>query len=319
MGAKICKCSDGISNSGLPMCVVLEKVAKKVVFVQLVANDGTLNKIDPAGTLDATWLTGVLNNADRSKRFYPTPLIENIDTPKGDPKMEVYKSGNSNFVREDVRKFMGLIPNCPPMYKGNLESIRCNSTVGVFIIDIDGNWRGQTNDVDGYLYPYPINPQSLVAKVVNANDEGTQQLDITFEFPATLKDADSRIISTNDFTGFTLSDVAGLLNASYKLVSITDTVLTVDISVPSPALDQAIPIQGMVTADFISSSTATTSKIYNVTDSADDTIVVAESTSIPGRYTITYSTIATKTLILAAKKNGYDFTAFLTGAALVTP
>lgn len=316
----ICKCNDGISNTGLPLCTVLEKVIKKVVFVQLQANDGTLNYIDPSTTLDSAWLTAKLNNSDKSKRFFPTPEIKNIDTPKDAPVFEKYKDDSSYFVRESVRKFKGLIPSCPPMYKSQLESLRCNLNVGCYLIDLEGNWRGITNEADGFLYPFPLAAQSVIANVVNANDDNTQQIDFEFEFPASLKDGNMRMISSNGFSGFTNSSITGLLVANYALVgSVTATSFVVDITTPSPALDQPIACQGWVAADFVSASTATTSKIWDVTDSTDKAITVAESATKAGRYTVTYTSISGKTLTLAAKKNGFDTTNFLSGSAIVTP
>ncbi len=320
MSNVICVCGQGLGNMGLPSCSPTGKVIKKVVFVQRVSNGGVLFSINPGTTLDkATFLTPFLNNADRSLRGYPTPEIKEVDTPKEEPVFKKYKDGSSFFVREGVRTFVGTIPDCPPLYKSKLESVRCNSNTGVYLVDIENNWIGLTNESDGKLYPFPINSQAMVGKVVFGNDDDVASLMVNFEFPPSVRDADIRMISGSAFTDWQLSDITGLLDANYAKVSITKTDLVVDITTPSPALDQDIPVQGLVTADFISSDTGTTSKIYNVTDTSDDTITVAESASVPGRYTISYSSIAVKTLTLLAKKNGYDFTSFLTGAALVTP
>ena len=322
MSNVLCKCGSGLGNTGLPSCSPTGKVIKKVVFVQMVSSAGTLYSINPATTLTKSgFLTPALNNADKSLRLFPTPEILDVVLDKEDPTFKKYKSGASFFVREGVRTFVGVIPDCPPLYKSKLESVRCNSNTGVYLVDIENNWIGLTNEVDGKLYPFPINVQSMVGKVAFGADDDVQSVMVNFEFPPAVRDGDIRMISGGNFTDWQLGDINGLLDANYAVVSVTDTVLTVDITTPSPALDQNIPIQGMVTADFISSSTATTSKIYNITDAADDTVTVVEDVSgaHPGRYAISYSTIAAKTLQLAAKKNGYDFTNFLTGAATVTP
>lgn len=316
MSNAICVCNNGIGNTGLPLCVQLQKVIKKVIFVQTVSNGGVITKIDPATTLNKLWVTALLNNSDKSIAWFPTPEIKNIDTPKSDPVFQKFEDDSSNFVREGVRQFAGLIPSCPPMYKAKLETVRCNANTGVYLVDIEGNLIGMKVGTDGFLYPLPINAQSIVAKVVLGNDKNVTSVMLDFEFPAFMNDADIRMIAGSAFPDFSPLTIAGLLDVNAKLVSVTDTVLTIDLSTPSPDLSAPITIQGWVTADFLSSNTSTLGKIYDVTDTVDKTITAAEISA--GRYTLTYSTLITKTLILAAKKNGYDATQF-TSIAIVTP
>lgn len=308
-----------MSNTGLPMCVQTQKVIKKSIFVNLVANDGTLNYLDPSTTLSLAAMTALINNADTSKRYYPTPEMKNVDAPKDAPKMEEWKDGSKFFIREGVRTFTGVFADCPPLYKGKLESLRCNSNIGKFDIDIEGNVMGLTNGTDGKLYPIPVAVQSVFANVKYGTDDATQQIEFSYEIPSTVQDANFRMIGRNAFTDYNPVNIGGLIDVYYKKVSLSATVLVVDIYLPSPDLGALVPFQGLLSADFISYVTSATAKIRNVTGSADVTVVAAESASVPGRYTLTFTSTPASTLILDGIKSGYDFIGFLTGEALVTP
>lgn len=315
MANELCICNNGLSNTGLPLCVKVQKVIKKFVFVPLVADDGTLNYVNPASTLDSSWVQALINNTDKSKRWFPTPEIKNIDTPKENPVYESYNDASSNFIREGVRKFEGLIPLCPPMYKSKLESVRCNQgNVGIYLIDLEGNLVGLTNGSDSYLYPIPINDQSLVANVKFGNDTTTTGIMLTFEFPAYLNDGNIRMIASNSFSDFSMLTIKGLLDVSYEQVgSSTSTTFTIDISLTDAAIiGDPIAVEGLVAADFASSVGGATSKIRNTTDGADVAVTVAESATVPGRYTFTYtSQTAADDLVVFLKKNGYDADSFL--------
>ncbi len=302
----------------LPLCLRVQKVIRKIVFVQLQSNAGVLNSVDPSTTLNQAWLTALINNTDKSLRWFPTPTIMNIDTPKDAPVFEKYKSDESNFVRESVRKFKGLIPNCPPMFKGKVESVRCNNNTGVYLIDIEGNLIGLNAGNDNLLYPIPINAQSLVGNVVFANDDNTTAIDLNFEFPAKIQDAQFYMIDGNSFPDFDMTAITGLLDIKAAIVgSVTDTSFQVQLTTPSPDLAGPIPVQGALTANFVG-HTGTAGKIYNITDTADDTVTVVESTVTPGLYTGSYSSIVAKTLQLAIKYPGFDASALGNGP-IVTP
>jgi hypothetical protein len=306
MANEICVCNNGIGNTALPNCGLTPKVIKKVIFVPLASNAGVLNKIDPATTLNLSWVNALLNNADKSLRWFPTPEIKNIDTPKADPVFEKYEDGSSNFIREDVRKFAGLLPICPPMYKAKLESVRCNNATGVYLVDIEGNMIGLKNGTDGYLYPMPINAQSIVAKVVLGNDKSTTSIMLDFEFPASMQDADIYMISGAAFTDFSPLAIGGLLDVNIAYSAIGAGTVTATITTPSPALNAPIAVQGLVSANFVSSVTGVASKLRDTTSNADVAITTVTETT-PGVYVFTYTLAAAKVVVGFASLAGYDF------------
>lgn len=302
----ICKCGTGLGNTGLPTCSPTGKVIKKVVFVQMVSSAGTLYSIDPAGTITKSgFLTPALNNADLSLRLFPTPEIKEIVLAKEDPVFKKYKDGSSFFVREGVRTFVGVIPDCPPLYKAKLESVRCNSLTGVYLVDIENNWIGLTNETDGKLYPFPINTQAMVGKVMFGDDDDVSNMVVNFEFPPSVRDADIRMISGSTFTDWQLGDVNGLIDVNAVVSSITTAGFTLTLTTPSPDLGNAIPVQGVLAANFLGYVSNTTSKLYNFSDTADMTVTVTEGN--PGVYAVSFpAETSADVLQIKLSKTGFD-------------
>lgn len=273
MANQICICGNGLSNTGLSLCLRLPKVIKKAIFVQLQSNAGVLTKVDPATVLNKAWMTALINNVDKSLRFFPTVEIKNVTTDKADAVFEKYDDDSSNFVRESVRTFKGLIPVCPPSYKAKLESVRCNNNTGVYFVDIDGNLIGLSNNVDGSLYPIPVNAQSIYAGVALGTDKSTTGIMLSFEFPASTDDASIWLISSAAFTDFNLNFISGLLDATGVASGITATGFTMKLSVRSSAADQPIPVQGLLLSNFVLKNGGTTVTPTSVTETAPGTYV----------------------------------------------
>lgn len=299
MANSICICGTGLNNTGLPLCLRLPKVIKKIIFVQLQSNAGVLNKIDPATTLNKAWVTALLNNADKYLRFFPTPEIKNIETPKDDAVFEKYNDDSSNFIRESIRKFTGLLPVTPPQYKSALESVRCNNNTGVYFIDVEGNVIGLTNYADGYLYPIPINAQSIYAKVGLADDKATTGMTLSFEFPASVDDAALWMISGSAFTDFNMNSISGLMDAKGIVSGISTTGFTLKLSVRSSAADQPIPIQGLIAANFT---------LAKILPSAAAVTITSVTETAPGTYVFVMPTQTTGwTLAVTPTLAGFDF------------
>lgn len=317
MANDICICNAGLDNTGLPSCAKVAKVIKKIIFVPLYDNDGVANSIDPTDTLDNSWVTALLNNVDKSQRWFPTPEIKNIDTPKNDPVFEAYEDDSSNFVRESVRKFTGKIPITPPAFKAKLESVRCNAGTGMYWVDLEGNIHGLTNGADNLLYPIPFNEQSLVAKVVLANDKSTTGIDLMFEFKPSLNDANLRMIGAEAFTDFSLLSISGLLDGAQTISDISTTGFKTLVESPVyGALNNKVAITGLDVADF-KSGTGVASKITNETDPSEVTITsVTEDEDTPGLYTVVFAAqTAADVLRCRIVKNGFE----IASAAVTIP
>lgn len=306
MDNQLCACDTGLKNSGLPNCEIIMKAARKFAFTPNKSFAGVVNRINPADTLDQAWITALLNNTDKSERIYPSPELKNITFPKDAPQMETFKDKSSNFVSENVRKVMALLPEAPPRFKANFESIRCNSDTRFYIIDKYGNLIGMRSvDNDGYLYPIPMNVKSVVAGYKFADDENSSQIELQFEIPTWVDDSLFCMISAAKFTDFNMQTISGLLDADVTFSNIASGSVTASIFVENNTLDNPTEVEGLVTADFISSVTSTAAKIRNTTDDADVTVVAAESSA--GDYDLTFTLAAAKVVVVFAELDGIDF------------
>lgn len=306
MSNQLCACDAGIGNMGLSRCDKLFKAGKKFVYVPLYTNAGVENSINPATTLDAAWIAALINNADKSVRIFFTPELKNIKMPKDAPIMETFDDGSSNYVSDNVRKVTAELPECSPRLKAEVESVRCLSGVGVFIVDMQGNLIGCQKYSDGLLYPIAINPKSMYAGVMMAEDKTSQKLGIQFEIPNWFDDSTMCMISSKAFTDFSMLSVTGLINAKIVYSNIASGAVRATITTPSTDLYEETPIEGLVSADFKSSVTGTASKIRNTTNSADVSITTVTE-SAPGIYDFTYTLAASKVVVIYAELPGVDF------------
>ena len=309
MANELCECATGLSNTGLPLCEQIFKVAKKVIFVS-ASSGGVLMSVDPTSTLNKAWIDALLNNSTKTLRWYPTPELKNVDMPKGDPMMESFEDKSSIFISEDVRKFTAIIPECPPRYKAVLESVRCNSDTMIYIVDKNDNLIGLTNGIDNLLYPMPINVQSMVGKVVMGTDKATTQMLVGFEFPTTLQDSKIRMISGDNFTDFSMQSISGLRDVNARFFNISTTQIVVDLTVKVSDLSAPVKVEGLVITDFISNVGGATSRCYNFTTSTNITIT-SVTEDVPGIYILAFAAqTSDDEVIVNVKSNGYDFTSF---------
>jgi hypothetical protein len=304
----LCSCGVSLQNTGTPNCIPVFGVTKQLILVPLIANDGTENSIDPTDTLDSAYVTALINQADDSKRWYPVGPLKNVAGERADALMETFEDGSKVFIRQGVRSFTGLVLKGGPELLNQLNSNRCSS-FGAYMIDSNGSLYGKVKNDDGMLYPVEIQADSFYNKLMFTTDTTIQKIMISFEFGIDEKDEDLRMILSSSFTGVNLANVKGLINTYYKGVAIGTTSIVVDIFNKYGDFVNGSPVEGLQTADFVSSDSATTGKVYDITDNSDVTISsVAESTTQLGRYTLSMSSGITvgDDLQILVKKNGLD-------------
>jgi hypothetical protein len=301
----LCSCDVSLQNTGSPNCSPILGVGVNAILVPLIANDGTYNKIDPSAVLNSAYFTDLLNEADDSKRWYPTGKMKNITTDRADPIRESFDDGSSVFIRDGIRTYTGMLIKGSFELSGQFNANRC-STFGAFIIDVDGSILGTTNG-DGYLYPIEVDAATFYSKMMFTTDTTIQKIMLSWQWGVTQKDDNLRMISANSITGINLADSKGLMNVYATINSTTTTEMVLDLYAKFGNIVTNTPIEGLVTADFVSSDTGSTSKIYNVTDASDVTVTAAESTTIAGQYTLTYTAQTVSDVLQPMiKKNGLD-------------
>jgi len=280
MSGIICTCDVAVKHLGLPGCTDQIGIPKRLIFVPTFQEDGTLNYIDTTtfGFTQSDW-DGLQYNTDTSARYYPLPLdIESVEMKREESVYNTYPSGLKKFVRDGVRSFMGIYPSIAAPIIGKLKSKGC-SKHSVFIIDNNGALVGVEKS-KGKLYPMQLSDNSLSAIFDFATDTKNNEVIVKFEFAQNVADEQLSMIPAETVGIDLFTTFNGKIDTNIVQVGTgTTTVIVVDIYTDYGTAKNKIPVEGLVAADLA---------LYNVTDSASTTISsLAESTTVPGRYTIT--------------------------------
>lgn len=203
-----CNCNVGLSNTGRPGCVPLFSIVSSLILVPLVANDGTLNRIDLNAVLPV-W-DDLVNEPDASKRWFPTSSFENVELPKADSLTEEAASGRTAFLRQGKRSFAGELwaEDSTPTTLGKLEAARCVD-FGVYVVDVNGNLIG--SQVGGYLYPIPVEASSWNPTFAFATDSTVQKIMLGFDF-SRLFDESTMYMITEAEAGINFTTLSGLID-----------------------------------------------------------------------------------------------------------
>ena len=199
----VCKCDTGIINSGIPSCVSGFGRIAKLFFVYQVATDGTSNAIPCSQTIDEAYLTSKLNEADPSKRWYPTDKISNVTEVRNDPTTETIDNIDS-IVEQGSRTFNGFFVGkaaSTPTYLKFLKSVQCPSVM-YFGIDVNGTIVGVETLLSGAaaLTGINIQPQTLNSRPVPATSTTLAKNEITFSVDSLVQDETIAYISADEIT-----------------------------------------------------------------------------------------------------------------------
>lgn len=302
----LCSCDVSLQNTGTPGCVPLFGVTKQYILVPLVAADGTENSIDPATTLNSAFFTALINQADDSKRWYPTGPLKNVAGERADPLFETFEDGTQQFIRQGVRNVTGLLVKQGPELLAQLNANRCSS-FGVFIVDNNGSIYGKIKNGDNLLYPIEVDAASFYGKLVFTTDTTVQKIALAFQWGVDEKDEDLRMISAASITGVNVSTLTGLITVYCSITSTSQTAMVLKVFAKYGDIVTNYPIKDLLAANFVSTVAAVAAKMRNTTDSADVTVTVAESATVPGTYTLSYSAQTVSDVLQPlVKKNGLD-------------
>ena len=214
-----CDCNAGLSNTGRPNCVPIFGITSSLIIVPLYANDGTKNGIDLTSALPS-W-SGLVNEADASKRWFPLPAFENVELPKADSLFEEANSGRQVYLRQGKRSFSGELwaEDSTPTFLGKLQKSRCVD-FGIFIVDVQGNLIGSQEG--GYLYPIPVDNPSFDPKFMFATDSTTQKIMLGFDFDRLFDESTMYVINVDE-AGQDFTQLEGLIDVNLLNLALTTT------------------------------------------------------------------------------------------------
>lgn len=289
-----CNCNAGLSNTGRPNCLPIQSVTSKLIMVPLVANDGTLNYIDLTAPLPA-W-NSLINEADASKRWFPTPIFENVELPKADSQFEEANSGRMVFLRQGKRSFSGELwaEDSSPTLLSKLQNNRCVD-FGVYIVDVNGNLIG--SKVNDGLYPIPVDNPSFDPKYMFATDSTTSKIMVAFDFDRLFDEGTMYMITPSE-ANVNFNDLNGLIDVNILNEVIASGSITFDAKFDYGTALNPIIYQG--------ATAGTDWKLFNNTTSLFVSPLTITESPI-GTYVITYAAqTAGDSLTLTVEKDGYD-------------
>lgn len=299
-----CICGGGNSNSGILSCRGLMGVGRKLIVVQKYNSLGVRNSIDVTGatTIDQAFFDALVNQADVSKRFYPLPLMDNIEDVKGDSLKETLNSNEELFISEGIRTFTGVMVEQSAKFLSVLKSMRCTNNA-VYIIDKGGKLIGELSDDGTLLYPIDVSQATWDPKLMKTTDATVQKIMLDFAFAPETKDENLNFIAPSEMDDIDLLTLNGLWDISGTFVSSisTKTIVTLEFLYGSAMTKQKV--NDLLVADW---------ELYNTTTSL--AVTVDTSTESDGTYTLNHAAGVTAADVLTLKvdKDGFSNDTILT-------
>jgi len=290
-----CSCDGGgLGNLGSSVCAPLSSVTNILGYMPIYDSTGVKNKIDLTATLNEAFFSALINEADPSKRLYISPVFENVKKPRADSTFEEAPSGRKVKIKGGKKSFAGEHWEVSEQLAAHYENYSCGA-FGVFEIDINGNFKGRKVGTD--LYPIGVDNKSFDTKFVDAEDATTTKLMVSFDFERLMKDSDNWMI-TSDEVGFDFNSLEPLKDVDLVFSAKTSTTIVFDAKLQFGTALEKIAVEGLVAGDFaLYDNTAAGAVVLSS---------VVESSTIPGRYTATYSAItgSVNELTLTMTKDG---------------
>lgn len=272
-----CNCNVGLSNTGRPNCVPIQKVASRLFLMPIFANDGTKNGIDMA---DIPNFETLVNEADASKRLFPLPVFENIEMAKADSQFEESASGRKAFLRSGVRSFAGELwaEDSSPVFLGKLVAGRCVD-FGFFILDVEGNLIGAKDG--SILRPIPVDVASWDPRWMPATDSSVQKIMVAFDWARNFDESTLWMITATD-ANQDMSAVEGLVDVVLTPAVPGNTLNSFTAKLEYGTGVNPIKFAGAVLADFelVNNSTSATVSLSTLTEAPEGTYSITPTSAL---------------------------------------
>ena len=284
-----CNCNVGLSNTGRPNCIPIQKVASRLFLMPIFANDGTKNGIDMA---DLPNFELLVNEADASKRLFPLPAFENIEMAKADSQFEESASGRKAFLRSGVRSFSGELwaEDSSPVFLGKLVAGRCVD-FGFYILDVEGNLIG-AKDGD-ILYPIPVDVASWDPRWMPATDSSVQKIMVAFDWARNFDESTLWMVTSAEAGD--LSQLDGLVDVDLIPAVPGNALNSFNARLQYGTSVNLIKFSGAVLADFqlVDNSTTATVSLSTLTEGPEGTYSIAPTAALTDGVSYTLKVVKT--------------------------
>jgi hypothetical protein len=298
-----CEC-DNLGNTGLPSKNCPQGIVTGLAIQNLVANDGTLNRISLASAITTGW-TSMLVQAINSKRLFPVINTSEFEYTPGAAVWKEDNQGNKTYVRTAPTAWKLEKWNITPKFVSKFDAALCQqANIGTYLLS-DKGVRGY--NVDGYFQPIPLNDLFVNFMEQNASDPTKAMFEATFRSDF---DLSKLYFLTWAELNTTYSAQVGLLDANITIATAAvdgGTNTTVGLRFRS---DYA---QGLTTVQDITGLVLADLAIHNVTANASITGVSLVEVA-DDEYTLTYPSATTADVIRVSTLNSTGFEGLVTFA-----
>lgn len=301
-----CTCEDlTLGNTGRSGCEALFNVMYSAYYMNTYASDGTRNHIDLTTPLTQAILDQKINEADPTKRWYPLGKLEEVGGERTDNVFDESSSGSRSFVKNGTRTVTAIIKNQTATFMGELETARC-SKIAMFFIDKAGRVRGMGVDSEPKkLFPVMIEDQSFATKLMLADEENVEKIEISFQYDQREQDSSLRVIDGSSITADLLG-ANGLfgIDVSYSNISTSGFDFTLTTKYGNYA--NLIKDKGLLISELFDVAGGTGSSLYNITTSS--ALPILTLTENDGVYTVTFAAQTANDVIrLTPVRNGRNY------------
>lgn len=272
------------------------------------------------------YFTALINQPDPSKRLYPLPTMKNAKDKRDAGIFETWDDGMTSLVQQGPRKFTAIFTSqdkaASAQLKRQLDSITGQNDIGFYALSLDKNLWGAAN-IQTQLDARRIDQGSFQVIYNPGDDKETAKIEMTFCVHEDEDDGLIACIANNEMATDLQQSIArltGLLDVTPVISAIGTGGFTIVLNTIFGTIKNPLTVKGLTAANFISSSTGLSGKIYNTTSAADDSVTVTEvlSNGRPtGTYTITLTASSADVLQPNIVAPGYDMTALNTTTIVI--
>lgn len=284
MSINCVSCTGRISNTGVPTGLKPFGFTQGLLYVPLVANDGTRNGIDVTSATLAQDIVDFINNPDPTKRAYPLLGLKSVDPTQAEATYETDDTNQKNKTLEGIKTMNFQKWGATNQEFAKLEDVCVE--FGVYKIDNCGNLQGELEG--DMLYPRDVNEGSYNADFMDATPTTTSKIMVQFDYDLLSSDADQWMIPFSSIEPFNMNQLKGMIDVNLEVLSVdSDTQITFKAFYDYGTAVQKQPFSGATTSDFTLYNNTTGSAI------ALTGATLTEDNAIDGQYVL--SDIPTQT------------------------
>ena len=282
-----CSCGDGVAFAGWNSSDQTQNEIVSLIFVNTIADDGTVNGILKTDVLSQAYTDALFNNADKSKRWNSINDITAFDDTTTDPNF-VQDTNGTNYVvgGGSIKTVKGELWKKSARYGKQISPFFCGENQSFYMVDKCGVLVGELSNDGLSILPITISSGSGFVQVMNAKSGEVGRLMFQFDVKYTSDDLDIVLINSSVIDA-DLTAQQSIEGVNGVLSSITTGGFVIDMSGNFGFTNEENKIVGVLVGDIT---------VKNASTGASETVTVLTPSVVVGeenKYTATISPILT--------------------------